>query len=107
MGAMIGAFIGIPIGLGNGLLVAMITRIFFFPLHQHLSHRRIVSITSMAVSTAIAILCFQLINLSSTPNIQMRLFLVFAPAMITGLSMGIASKFHTQWYEEQVRMRGY
>ncbi|MDJ0649321.1 MAG: serine/threonine-protein kinase [Xenococcaceae cyanobacterium MO_188.B19] len=108
MGAIIGAFIGVPIGLVNGFLVAIITRIFFFPLKKPLFHRRTVNIISMVVSTAIAILGFQTISLGlSSGGLQMRLFWVFAPAIITGLSMGVASKFHAQWYEEQVRLRGY
>ncbi len=107
MGAVIGAFIGIPIGLVNGLLVAIITRLFFFPLKKPLAHRRTLNIISMVISTAMAILSFQEINLSPSGGLQMRLFWVFAPAIITGLSMGIASKFHAQWYEEQVRLRGY
>ena len=110
LGAIIGAFIGIPIGLVNGFLVAIITKLFFFPLRKPLSHRRTVSIISMVISTAMAILSFRVIELnifSISNNLQMRLFWVFAPALITGLSMGVASKFHAQWYEEQVKLRGY
>jgi len=55
-----------------------------------------------------AIVSFQVLNLVfSAGRLQMRLFWVFAPAIITGLSMGVASKFHAQWYEEQVKLRGY
>lgn len=108
VGVFIGVFMGIPIGFANGLLVGIITRIFFFPLKKPLSHQRTVNIISMVTSTAIAIVSFQAINLAiSAKGLQMQLFWVFAPAIITGLSMGLASKFHAQWYEEQVRLRGY
>lgn len=102
MGLVIGAYVGFPIAFANGFLVAIITRLFFFPLKNHHLHRRTVSIISTILGMSIAVISFQSLRLAGTQaSFADRLFWVIAPSVITGLSMGAASKSIAQWYEKQ------
>ncbi len=108
IGGLIAAFVALPIALGNGFLVGVISRIFFFPLTNPLVHRRTIILISMFISTVAAVSFASTNSIlgSSSMSLHMRIFFVFAPSVITGLSMGLASKSHAQWYEQQMRLRG-
>jgi eukaryotic-like serine/threonine-protein kinase len=101
-GAYIGSFIGFPIAIGNGFLVAIITRLFFFPLKNAYLHRRTVTAISTILCTAVAIVAFNNLGFTGVRILE-RLFLQIAPSVITGLSMGAASKSIAAWYERQHR----
>ncbi|MDJ0733875.1 MAG: serine/threonine-protein kinase [Nostocaceae cyanobacterium] len=109
VGGLIAALLVLPIALGNGFLVGIISRIFFFPLKHPLFHRRTITVVSIIVSTVAAVISFASISSEIGGhyiNFHMRILLIFAPSIITGLSMGVASKSHAQWYEQQIRLRG-
>ncbi|MEH2180118.1 serine/threonine protein kinase [Nostoc sp.] len=105
-GLQFGASIGFPIALINGFLVSMITRLFFFPLKNAHLHRRTIGFISTTFGMAAALFGFSLLfhgSFSDWSNVT-SLFLVIAPSVITGLGMGVASKFIAQWYEKQYRL---
>jgi len=92
-GGVIGGSIGIPISLANGLLVGIITRIFFYPLGSASQHRRTSVVLSILISTILAVIGFG--------NMNMIGVMGFIPAIISGLSMGVATKSFARWYENQ------
>ncbi|WP_375468306.1 serine/threonine protein kinase [uncultured Nostoc sp.] len=106
MGLQYGALIGFPIAFVNGFLVSIITRLFFFPLKNAHLHRRTIGIISTTFGMATALFGFTLLlgGYFSYESIVSSLFFVIAPSVITGLSMGAASKFIAQWYEKQYRL---
>ena len=105
-GLQFGALIGFPIAFVNGFLVSIITRLFFFPLKNTHLHRRTIGIISTTFGMAAALFGFRLLfhGSFSDGSIVTSLFFVIAPSVITGLSMGAASKSIAQWYEKQYRL---
>jgi eukaryotic-like serine/threonine-protein kinase len=112
IGVMIGTIIGFPLGLGNGLLVSLITRLFFYPLKNSTLHKRVLSLVSTIIGTAISVVLFTTLGSVTSGHIisnklQHFLFYAIAPSVITGLSMGAVSKSFAQWYEKESRSRKY
>lgn len=114
IGGMIGAIIGFPLGLGNGLLIGLITRLFFYPLRNPYLHKRVLSLTSTIICTAISVICFGLFGLGTlgypsmlSQSLQNFLFFAIAPPIITGLSMAAVSKSFAQWYEKESQSTKY
>ncbi|HLP92370.1 MAG TPA: serine/threonine-protein kinase [Nostocaceae cyanobacterium] len=105
VGGILGAMIGFPTGFILGLLLTIITRIFYYPLKNPHTYQRNIIIISMIVGTAIPIIGLKNMFSALSPYGKFIevLFFVVAPAIITGLSMGVASKFIAKWYEERSR----
>ena len=93
IGGLIGGFVGVPLSLANGLLVGIITRIFFFPLGSASQHRRTTVLLSILISTVLAVNGFENMNMGGVVG--------FIPSVISGLSMGVATKSFARWYESQ------
>ena len=106
MGLSTAAIIGIPLALGNGLFVGIITRFFFYPLKNSFLHRRITNLFSMFFCTAFLIVSHNIIimNNGSRPGLK-HLYVVIVSSAISGLSMGVANKYFVRWYEKQSRLR--
>ena len=93
IGGLIGGIVGVPLSLANGLLVGIITRIFFFPLGSASQHRRTTVLLSILISTVLAVNGFENMNMGGAVG--------FIPSVISGLSMGVATKYFARWYESQ------
>ncbi|OKH52359.1 serine/threonine protein kinase [Calothrix sp. HK-06] len=103
-GAYVGALLGFPLGIVNGIFIALITRLFFFPLKNVSLYRRVVKMSSTILSTAIALNYFKvLLYNNANLNIQEFLFLTLAPSLITALCMGVASRSIVNFYETRHR----
>ncbi|MEM7578500.1 MAG: serine/threonine-protein kinase [Cyanobacteria bacterium P01_A01_bin.80] len=99
---------GIPASLGNGLLVGIITRFFFSPLKNPLSHRRITSLFSMFFCTASMIILYNITIVINGSNPDLKEFYVlFVSSAISGLSLSVATKSFARWYEKQSNLRGH
>jgi eukaryotic-like serine/threonine-protein kinase len=102
-GALYGLIVGLPAGFLNGLLVAIVTWIFFFPLDDPKLHRRTVIFISTLLGTVGGIVTFSV--LMATQNLGsdgfLHLIFVLIPSAIAGLSMGASSKQIARWYEQQ------
>ncbi|NJL09350.1 MAG: serine/threonine protein kinase [Calothrix sp. SM1_7_51] len=107
-GGTVGAMIGYPIGIINGILLWIITRLFFFPLKNPKLHQRTVTLISIIFSTAIALIGFHSLNMhGGTQELVNIIFFGTAPSIITGLSMGTLSKSFSEWYLEQYRKKRF
>ncbi len=104
-GALYGLIVGIPAGFLNGLLVAIVTWLFFFPLDDPKLHRRTLIFISTLLGTVGGIVTFSVImamqNLGSDGFLH--IIFVLIPSAIAGLSMGASSKQTARWYEQQSR----
>jgi eukaryotic-like serine/threonine-protein kinase len=104
-GAILGGLLGAMLGFGNGILVGILTRLFFFPLTNSKLHRRVVTIASIIICTAVSIPYFHDFYASpySSPSLNFRdsILWIIAPAVISGLSMGVSSKLIARWYERE------
>lgn len=100
-------FLGIPISLGNGFFIGIITRFFFYPLKNSLSHRRITSLFSMFFCTASMIIWYNCFMTNGLKTDLKEFYILFVSSVISGLSMGIATKSFARWYEKQSRLRGH
>jgi eukaryotic-like serine/threonine-protein kinase len=106
VGGMFGAMVGFPLGFGNGILIGLITRLFFYPLKNTSVHQRTLNLLSTFIGTIVGIVFFaQLLGtmIFGNQSLQYLLFYAIAPSIITGLSMGAVSKSFAQWYERKSR----
>ena len=108
-GLFIGLFLGLLLGFGNGIIVGIVTRLWFFPLTNPKLHRQVLTAISILLCTSTSIVYFLIVhgiiegilNVSSLlhNNIYMDIMLLFAPSLIAGLSMGASSKSIARWYQ--------
>ncbi|RUS97552.1 hypothetical protein DSM106972_082890 [Dulcicalothrix desertica PCC 7102] len=102
LGGFLGALLGFPLGFVNGILITLITRLFFFRLKYIYLYRRVVIMTSTILGTTVALIYFK--NISSNAsniNISLLLFWIVAPSVITGLCMATASRSIAYFYVKQ------
>lgn len=93
---------GIPLSLGNGLFVGIITRFFFYPLKNPLSHRRTTSLFSMSFCSGFVIIMYNNITPKHFNTTDLKEFyIMFVSSAISGLSMSLATKSFARWYEKQ------
>lgn len=111
MGSFIGGMIAFPLAVFNGLLNALITRFFFYPLRNTNLHQRILSLTTMTISIAVAVIYFSstssifpFTESSISNHLRHLIFMVVTPSIITGLSMGAISQSFARWYEKECRV---
>ncbi|MDY6902134.1 MAG: serine/threonine protein kinase, partial [Cyanobacteriota bacterium] len=97
IGGLFGIFVGIPLSLANGLLVGIITRLFFYPLGSTSRHRRTTVLLSTLISTVLAVNGFESMNMGGSVGL--------IPSVISGLSMGVATKSFARWYDSQSGLR--
>ncbi len=119
LGTLFGGFIGVilafVLSLINGLLVAIVTRLFFFPPTNAKLHRQVISVLSTIICTSASFVYLQVslpgVTLNSCTDslfcypkyspYQNYILWVLAPAVIAGLSMGVSGKFIARWYERE------
>ncbi len=109
-GGMIGAMIGFPLGFGNGILIWLITQIFFSPLKNAYLYRRAIGITSTAFGIVVSLIYFKTVSFGGQIyadfyGLKNLMFWIVCPSIITGLSMGIASQTIAKWYERKSRKK--
>lgn len=111
MGAVIGGMLAFPLAIFNGFLNALITRFFFYPLRNTNLHQRVLSLITMTISIAIAVVYFSSMNTTFpfhegliSNYLGNLIFMVVTPSIITGLSMGASSKSFARWYEKECRV---
>ncbi|MEA5572740.1 serine/threonine-protein kinase [Calothrix sp. UHCC 0171] len=114
LGGVSAAMVAFPLGLANGVLIGLITRLFFYPLNNAHRHRLVLSMTSTIIGTVTGLIYFGSLGLGGaghqigiSSEFQQSLFFAIAPSLITGLSMGTVSKSFAQWYEKENRRRKY
>ncbi|MEG4286663.1 serine/threonine-protein kinase [Microcoleus sp. A006_D1] len=115
-GGIVGMFLGLLLGLENGIIIAIVTRLCFFPLANPKLHRQVLMAIATGICTLTSIGFFIKLDVASlfvgravdsmgyssyTPSIAKLLFYVFAPSLIAGLSMGISSKHFARWYQKK------
>ncbi len=104
-GALFGLIVGVPLGSLNGLLVAFVTWLMFFPLENPKLHRRTVTFISTLLGTILSLVGFSVLaaNQRLPSDGFWQMVLVLVPSAIAGLSMGASSKQFARWYEEKSR----
>ena len=94
--------LGFQLGLGNGIILAIVTRLCFFPLTNPQLHRQVLAAISILVSTSTSIVFFQQVTVMNFQNYASNyMILVLAPSLISGLSMGAISKYFSKWYQQE------
>ena len=94
--------LGFMLGLGNGIILAIVTRLCFFPLTNPQLHRQVLATISILVSTSTSIVFFQQVTVMNFQNYAINyMILVLSPSLISGLSMGAISKYFAKWYQEE------
>ena len=90
------------LGLGNGIIIAFVTRLCFFPLTNPKLHRQLLAAISILVSTSTSMVFFQQVTVMNFPNYASNyILLLLAPSLIAGLSMGAVSKCFAEWYQRE------
>lgn len=114
-GGIVGMYLGLLLGLQNGIIISIVTRLCFFPLTNLKLHRQFLTAIGMVICTGTSIWFFNSLNpgylifkeavdsdyANYTPAFAESLFFVLAPSLIAGLSMGISSKHFARWYQKE------
>jgi MFS family permease len=105
MGALFGVPTGFVVGIANGLLLGIISRVFFFPLKNARAYRWVIALISMAFTTLASWVGFMLImflyaNQDKADWVGIVIFLV-VPALIAGVVAGFISQIGARWYEKK------
>ncbi len=101
--------IGFPLGFGNGILIWLITQIFFSPLKNAYLYRRAIGITSTVLGIAVSFIYFKSFfpGSYSLRNIKFKDMIIWIVplSIMIGLTMGIASQTIAKWYERESRKK--
>jgi hypothetical protein len=106
-----GVILGLPLGLANGIIAAIVTRLWFFPLTNPQLHRQVLNAISIVLYTsATSILLWWLIedfNDEQTWDIindgelfMSNIIFLLLISLIVGLSMGATSNSIARWYQK-------
>ncbi|MEG4585003.1 serine/threonine-protein kinase [Microcoleus sp. MOSTC5] len=97
---ILGIFLGLLLGLGNGIIVAIVTRLCFFPLTNPKLHRQVLNGISIVLCTLVSL---DFLPKTSLPYYSSSSYyiLLLAPSLIAGLSMGESSKYFARWYQRK------
>ncbi|MEG4320325.1 MULTISPECIES: serine/threonine-protein kinase [unclassified Microcoleus] len=112
-GGILGLFLGALLGLENGIIISLVTVACFSPLTNPQLHRQVLIAIGMAICSFTSILFMETLGLESlifdpgddtfsyVPSLTDYIFVVVAPSLIAGLSMGIGSKSFARWYQKE------
>ncbi|MEG3848091.1 serine/threonine-protein kinase [Microcoleus sp. herbarium19] len=102
MVVFLGIFFGLLLGLGNGIIIVIVTRLFFYPLTNPKLHRQVLAAISIILST-LTIIIFMRLKISNYFNDMTVAFVIDAilPSLIGGLLMGVNSKYFARWYQKE------
>ena len=99
-GGILGIFLGLLLGLENGIIVGFVTRSSFYPLTNPKSHRQVLTAISIGISTWTSIMFIEMVYFSPVLDSN-YIFVVIAPSLIAGLSMGASTKSIARWYRKE------
>lgn len=106
-GGTFGVMLGLPLGLANGIIAAIVTRLWFFPLTNPQLHRQVLNAISIVLFTwATIIFSWPMEDWNNDGWYEDRersmsnISFVLAISLIVGLSMGATSKFIARWYQK-------
>ncbi len=111
IGGMVGFIFALPLGLANGIIAAIVTRLWFFPLTNPKLHRQVLNVISIVLFTsATSIFLWPLMedwkdegtwNIINDGELSMpEISFLLAISLIVGLSMGATSKSIARWYQK-------
>ena len=104
VGGMIGMIWGAGLGFGNGIFLALITRLFFFPLRNPRRHRQLVGISSTVASiSASYVFIYRPFSIYYSNNFTLSVLLVIVPLLISSVTIGFISQSISRWYENKSR----
>jgi uncharacterized membrane protein YkvI len=88
----------------NGLLVGIITRIFYYPLRDAQTFRRVIATVSALFTGIASWVCFFAIILfysnRDKADVPMLALIVTLPALIAGGASALISRVIAAWYEK-------
>ena len=99
-----GFCLGFSLGLGNGIMIGVVTRLWFLPLTNPKHYRQVLTAISIVLCTSTSIFFF---FFDMTPEMRafygFNIMFVLAPSLITGFSMGPITDSITRWYQKASR----
>ncbi|MEG4215217.1 serine/threonine-protein kinase [Microcoleus sp. Pol14C6] len=99
-----GFCLGFSLGLGNGIMIGVVTRLWFLPLTNPQLYRQVLTAISIVLCTSTSIFFF---FFDMTPKMReyygLNIMFVLAPSLITGFSMGPITDSITRWYQKASR----
>jgi len=104
-----GFCLGFSLGLGNGIMIGVVTRLWFLPLTNPKFYRQVLTAISIVLCTSTSIFFFffkMTANMRAYEgrySLDQYIIFVLAPSLITGLSMGPITDSITRWYQEASR----
>jgi serine/threonine protein kinase len=110
IGGFHGFLLGLILGLGNGIILGIVTRLWFFPLTNPKLHREVLSAISIVFCTCTSIIFY----IKAGPDERFILsyynynyyfsMCILLPSLIAGLLMGAITDSITRWYQKASRL---
>ena len=91
-------FIGLLPGLGNGIIVGIVTRLWFFPLTNPKLHRQVLNAISIALCISTY---FVLAQMRRTWGWGDTIFWALVTCIIPVLLMQATNKYFARWYQQE------
>ncbi|MEG3870801.1 serine/threonine-protein kinase [Microcoleus sp. AT8-B1] len=105
-----GFCLGFSLGLGNGIMIGVVTRLWFFPLTNPKLYRQVLTAISIVLCTSTSIFFFFFKIIANMRLYEGKYYFypldiisVLGPSLITGLSMGAITDSITRWYQKASR----
>jgi serine/threonine protein kinase len=94
--------LGLSLGLGNGIIVGIVTRLWFVPLTNPKLYRQVLTTMSIVLCTWVSMIFFHMarpwaLNVWGVGHLAF-IIVVLAPSLMAGLSMGASTNSFTRWY---------
>jgi hypothetical protein len=109
-GGFQGFLLGLILGLGNGIILGIVTRLWFFPLTNPKLHREVLSAISIVFCTCTSIIFYikagpdeRFILSYYNYNYYFSMYILL-PSLIAGLLMGAITDSITRWYQKASRL---
>ena len=109
-GGFQGFLLGLILGLGNGIILGIVTRLWFFPLTNPKLHREVLSAISIVFCTCTSIIFYikagpdeRFILSYYNYNYYFSMYILL-PSLIAGLLMGAITDSITRWYRKASRL---
>ena len=94
-------YMGLLPGLGNGIIVGIVTRLWFFPLTNPKLHRQVLNASSIALCISTNIVLAQMSKISDG---QYHIFWGVVFSIFPLLLMQATNKYFARWYQQETEL---
>ncbi len=96
---LVGTFEGFWVGLGSGIFLGILSRIFFFPLKNAQRFLQFARMTNALFSAAVFVISFSMVSVETSTEFITRIAFIFIAAIGVGCGVWLITLPIVKWYE--------